>query len=133
VKQRNALTKISKRNLKTARAYRYKLALQEVFKTIKSEDAEIELKKIISWGLKSRIIPNINFAKMLKNHFDGIKRYFISRLTSGAVEGINSRIQELKSRARGYTNVEHLKKYDLPYYEQFNDLYAFWTWRTNYR
>jgi transposase len=51
VKQRNDQTKISKRNLKTARAYRYKLALQEVFKTIKSEDAEIELKKLISWGL----------------------------------------------------------------------------------
>ncbi|MDR1277079.1 MAG: transposase, partial [Candidatus Accumulibacter sp.] len=34
-------------------------------------------------------------------------RYFSSRLTSGAMEGINSRIQEIKRRARGFRNIEN--------------------------
>ena len=34
-------------------------------------------------------------------------RYFTSRLTSGVVEGINSRIQEIKRRARGFRNIDN--------------------------
>jgi transposase len=44
---------------------------------------------------------------MVKTHFDGIMRYFTSRLTSGAMEGINSRIQEVKRRAKGYRNINN--------------------------
>ena len=47
------------------------------------------------------------FAKMVKSHFDGIMRYFTSRLTTGALEGINSRIQEIKRRARGFRNINN--------------------------
>ena len=35
------------------------------------------------------------------------KCHFTSRLTSGVVEGINSRIQEVKRRARGYRNIKN--------------------------
>jgi transposase len=34
-------------------------------------------------------------------------RYFTTRLTSGAMEGINSRIQEIKRRARGFRNINN--------------------------
>jgi transposase len=34
-------------------------------------------------------------------------RYFTSRLTTGTMEGINSRIQEIKRRARGFRNIDN--------------------------
>jgi transposase len=43
----------------------------------------------------------------VKTHFPGILGYFTSRLTSGAMEGINSRIQEIKRRARGFRNINN--------------------------
>jgi len=42
---------------------------------------------------------------MVKRHYAGIIRYFTSRLTSGKMEGINSRIQEVKRRGRGFRNI----------------------------
>ncbi|NLG37631.1 MAG: transposase, partial [Clostridiales bacterium] len=53
------------------------------------------------------IAPIKQFAKTVKRHWDGILRYFISRLTSGAMEGLNSRIQEIKRRARGFRNIKN--------------------------
>ena len=44
---------------------------------------------------------------MVKTHFPGIMRYFTSRLTTGTMEGLNSRIQEIKRRARGYRNIDN--------------------------
>ena len=43
----------------------------------------------------------------LKTANPGIRRYFTSGLTSGAMEGINSRIQEIKRRARGFRNIDN--------------------------
>ena len=44
---------------------------------------------------------------MVKAHYAGILRYFDSRLTSGKVESINSRIQEIKRRAKGFRNINN--------------------------
>jgi transposase len=107
-KQQKELTQLSKQNLKTARAYRYKRALQSIYKDIDNpDDAIIQLNKLISWGNRSRLEPLKQVAKTLKNHLCGILRYFTSHLTSGIVEGINSKIQEIKRRAKGFRNVEH--------------------------
>jgi len=43
---------------------------------------------------------------MVKTHIKGIMRYFTTRLTSGAMEGLNSRIQEIKRMARGFRNIK---------------------------
>ena len=95
-------------NLKTAKVYQMKLTFQDIYRTIKEpETAEEAIKKWLSWAARSRIEPIKAFAKMIKAHFAGILRYFTSRLTSGAMEGINSRIQEIKRRARGYRNINN--------------------------
>lgn len=71
------------------------------------EIAEQAIKKWLSWAVRSCIEPVKDFAKMVKNHFDGIMRYFTSPLTSGAMEGINSRIQNIKCRARGFRSMDN--------------------------
>lgn len=46
---------------------------------------------------------------MMKEHLDGILAYLKSRRTNAITEGINSMIQEIKYRARGYRNRESFR------------------------
>ena len=68
--------------------------------------AEIVFKKWLSWAVRSRLEP-IKNAKMVKSHYSGVLQYFKSRLTAGLTEGINSRIQEIKRRAKGFRNIDY--------------------------
>lgn len=49
-----------------------------------------------------------SFLKTLSNWMEEITNYFISRLTSGFVEGFNNKIKVLKRRCYGITNLKHL-------------------------
>jgi transposase len=102
------IVNISKQNLQTARAYRYKLALQKIMNsTLSRDEAEIELKKLIAWGVRTRVPEIIDFARSIRNHLAGILRYFESKITSGFVEAINGMIQEVNRRGRGYSNLKN--------------------------
>jgi transposase len=46
---------------------------------------------------------------MLKRYSYGIFNYFSHRITNAMAEGINSRIQAIKVKAKGYRNVENFK------------------------
>lgn len=49
-----------------------------------------------------------SFLTTLGNWMDEITNYFVSRLTSGFVEGFNNKIKVLKRRCYGITNLKHL-------------------------
>jgi transposase len=107
-KQKEQLETLRYENLKTAKVYQMKLTFQDIYRIIQEPlAAEAALKKWLSWAVRSRLDPVKSFAQMVKTHFSGIIRYFTSRLTSGAMEGINSRIQEIKRRARGFRNIDN--------------------------
>lgn len=44
----------------------------------------------------------------MKRHWDGILRWFTSKINNGILEGINSLIQAAKARTRGYRTVKNL-------------------------
>ena len=44
---------------------------------------------------------------MIKSHYSGVLQYFKSKLTVGLIEGINSRIQEIKRCAKGFRNIDY--------------------------
>lgn len=48
-------------------------------------------------------------AKTIGNKLEGILNYFENRLTNAVLEGTNSMIQSIKSRARGYKKIENFK------------------------
>jgi transposase len=107
-KQKEQLETLRYENLKTAKVYQMKLTFQDIYRNVRDpEVAEAAIKKWLSWAVRSRLEPVKKFAKTVKTHFPGIMRYFTSRLTSGAMEGINSRIQEIKRRARGFRNIDN--------------------------
>jgi transposase len=108
VTQYQTLQSLSKKRLRTARAYKFKLALQEILNKEHCQGlAESLLKRLIGWGLRSRMPEIKTFANTIKSHLPGILRYYVSGLTSGLVEGLNSKIQEIKRRSRGFPNTSH--------------------------
>lgn len=109
-KQSDKLTRLSKMNLKTGIAYRLKIAIQDIYSLNYSPEIAIgEFDEWISWALKSKLEPFKEAAKTIKSKMRGITNYFYSKLTNAVLEGTNSMIQTLKSRGRGYKNLENFK------------------------
>jgi transposase len=107
-RQKEQLETLRHENLKTAKVCQMKLTFQDIYRNIREPDvAKKAIEKWLSWAVRSRLEPIKEFAKMVKKHFTGIMRYFTSGLTAGVMEGINSRIQGIKRRARGYRNIDN--------------------------
>jgi transposase len=94
-------------NLKTARAYRIKLALQEFYQQSAGSAAAF-LKRWYFWVTHSRLPAMIRVARTIKEHWQGVLRYFRSHLTNAVLEGINSLIQAARTRARGYRSTKNM-------------------------
>ena len=109
LKERTKLDSLSSKKLKTGRAYRMKLLFQECF-TYGEEHAVINLKKWYFWAMHSRLEPIKVFARTLRKHWNGIVRWFKTKLTNGVLEGLNSLVQAAKARARGYRSIEYFKR-----------------------
>ena len=108
VRQQNDIKTLSKENRRLAKAYQMKLTFQDIYRFVTDKDtADYAIQKWLSWAVRSRLEPIKRFAKMVKAHYSGILRFFDSKLTAGLSEGINSRIQEVKRRAKGFRNVDN--------------------------
>ncbi len=68
------------------------------------EEAESYLAFWCDFATESKIQPFIKLANIIKAHWRGIVRYVKSNISNGILEGINSKIQLAKKRARGYRN-----------------------------
>ena len=103
-KQKETLATLTTLNLKTVRAYQIRLALRDVYLMHDPAEAEIALKRWYFWATHSRIEPIIKVAKTIKAHWAGVLAFFKNRIANGLAEAINSVIQTIKRRARGYRN-----------------------------
>ena len=108
-KQSSVLDTLSSTNLKTARAWRMRLAFQDIYKAHNRDWAEAFFDKWISWAKRSRLEPMKAVARTMEKHRDGILAWFDARISNGLIEGINSLVQAAKAKARGYRSSETLK------------------------
>jgi transposase len=108
-RQRATLEALPTRTLKTARAYQIKLAFQDLYAEDNPADAAAYLKQWYFWATHSRLPSMIDAARTVKRHWDGILRWFESKIANGVIEGINSLIQAAKAKARGYRTTRNLK------------------------
>jgi len=100
---------LSRTQLKTARAWRLKHALRELYaQAPPREIAEAELRRWYSWARRCRLEPFKRLALTIKAHWAGILNAFDSRLNNGGVEATNGLIQAAKARARGYRTARNL-------------------------
>ena len=108
-KQIDQMHWLQRTNLQTARAWRLKQALREVFACGSNiAQATTLLDGWISWARRCRLAPFKRLATTIKKHRDGILEHFRSGLSNGFAEGLNGRIQAAKARARGYGTDRHL-------------------------
>jgi transposase len=99
---------IEKSNLKTVRAYQMKIAFQNIFKQTE-QNAVQSLRSWYFWATHCRLGPMTEVAHMVKRHWDGILRWFTSRINNGILEGLNSIIQAVKAKARGYRTFRYFR------------------------
>jgi transposase len=108
-RQQTTLDNLPKRHLKTARAYQIRLAFQELYDQPSTQAAAGFLKKWYFWATHSRLEPVIDAAHTVRRHWNGILRWFDSKIANGLIEGINSLVQAAKAKARGYRSTRNLK------------------------
>ncbi len=93
-------------NLKVARAWALKEHFRPFWDYRSKGWAKRYFERWYSWGIRSRLEPVKKVARMLKAHEEGLLNYFDHRISNAVAEGLNSRIQTVKSNARGYRSFE---------------------------
>lgn len=106
MKQKDRLQQLRYLNLKTAKAYQMMLTFKELWAQPK-EAAKAFLDKWYFWATHSRLKPMIDAARTIRRHQDGILSWFESGVNNALIESMNSLIQAMKRRAKGYRNVEN--------------------------
>jgi transposase len=92
---------------KLGEGYRLKELLREFWNFNDTKMAEKFLKDWCKQADKSGIFPFQKAARTIRAHWSGIINYPKSKITNGILEGINSKIQLAKRRARGYRNKDN--------------------------
>ena len=108
-KQSTVLDTLASTNLKTARAWRMRLAFQDIYAQPTRGWGELFFDTWIGWARRSRLEPMKAVARTMQKHREGILAWFESRISNGLIEGINSVVQAAKTKAHGYRNRETLK------------------------
>ena len=104
--QINAMHWLQRAHLKTARAWRLKMGLREVFANARkhnpSDLAAIDLKGWMSWARRSRLESFKRLGATLKKHFDAVVRGMLDNRSNAFVEAMNGLMQQAKRAARGF-------------------------------
>jgi len=104
--QTTAMHWLQRANLKTARAWRLKMALREVFAQARQHNrtdlAATDLKGWISWARRSRLDSFRRLGATLKTHFDAVVRGMLDNRSNAFVEAMNGLMQQAKRAARGF-------------------------------
>jgi transposase len=96
--------------LKTARAWTFKEAAMGLWHYLSRTWATKQWNQWIQWAKRSRLEPIKRVARTIEAHLTGIVNAVVLGVTSAGAEGMNSKIQKLKSNANGYRNQERFKQ-----------------------
>ena len=92
-----------------ARAWGLKEAAMDVFELKAPWAARRAFEAWYRWAVRSRLKPFVRVAKTLKKYWDQIENYFRHRITNAGAEAINTKVQQVKARSRGFRNRERFK------------------------
>jgi transposase len=92
--------------LKSARAWRLKMALREVYARARThnstEQAGKDLSAWLSWARRCRLEPFKKLATTLKERFEAVVRGRVDHRSNAFVEAMNGLLQQAKRAARGF-------------------------------
>ncbi|TXH79737.1 ISL3 family transposase, partial [Thauera aminoaromatica] len=102
---------LQRSNLKSARAWRLKQPLRLVYSDAgasnNEEIAQGAMSKWLSWARRSRLEPFKRLALTLKAHLGGVVRGMLDGRSNAYVEAMNGLLQQTKTAARGFRNIEN--------------------------
>ena len=107
--KRKKFLKLSRLNLKTARAWRIKEAAGLLWDFTYMGVAVKEWSRLFDWISRCRLEPIIRVGKMVRRYFYGILNAIKLKANNSMLEAKNSKIQKIKRMACGYRNRERFK------------------------
>ena len=125
-KQEKALAELIQLYPTLGEAYRLKVLFNDLWDMPNKPAANAFLQQWCDEVNNAKIPAFMAFAKTVKAHWSGIVHFVESRITNGILEGINSKVQLAKRRARGFRNPKNFinmiyflcgkMKFDYPLY-----------------
>jgi transposase len=104
VKQEKSLIEMIELYPTLGKAYRLKVLFNDLWEMPEKTAATTFLTNWCNEVEEAKIPAFMAFSKMVKAHWSGIIHFVESHITNGILEGINSKVQLAKRRARGYRN-----------------------------
>ncbi|KAF5415196.1 MAG: hypothetical protein C5S48_06325 [Candidatus Methanogaster sp.] len=106
-KEKKKLHSMKDLDLKTAKAYQFKLSLQRLWRVKDLAAARNYLNKWYYWATHSRIKEIIKLAKTIKKHFYGIMEAIRTGLSNSVAEGLNNKVKTVVKRSYGFKTAEY--------------------------
>lgn len=106
-KQKRQLSALCRRNAPIVRAYYLKEDFQHFWDYHQEGWAARHLKHWVWWASHSRLEPFKRLARMVRKHWDGILAWTKTRVSNGALEGMNAKVSLIRHRAHGFRNVQN--------------------------
>lgn len=103
-RHRNTFLKLTRMNLKTARAWRIKEAASCLWSYEYEGVAKKNWLALLGWIARCRLDPMKKVGKMVKEHLWGILNAIRLKATNAIAESLNAMIQKIKARACGFRN-----------------------------
>ncbi|KXW57048.1 MAG: ISL3 family transposase [Ferrovum myxofaciens] len=103
-KQEQSLSEMIELYPNLGKAYRLKVLFNDLWEMPNKAAATTFLTNWCNEVEEAKIPAFMAFSKMVRGHWSGIIHFVESRITNGILEGINSKVQLAKRRARGYRN-----------------------------
>jgi transposase len=105
--QKERLSTLVRWNSPLVRAWYLKESFQLFWTYRQPWRAKQHLLKWMNSAMRSRLEPFKKFVGMLRSHLDGVLAWTKTRLSNGAVEGMNNKIKSISHRSFGFRTAEN--------------------------
>ena len=106
---RQAFDALRRRFHRMARAWELKETAMAIFDLKAAWAARRNFAHWYAWAIRSQLAPIQRVARTLRKYWDQIENYFRHRITNAGLEAINTKIQQVKRRSRGFRNRDRFK------------------------
>jgi len=107
--QRDEFSGLKDQQLKVARAWAMKELFSKFWEYQEEGWARRFFKGWFGWVSRSQLKPMTDVAHLLKRHLENLLTYLRHHITNAVTEGLNSKIQSIKSAARGFRNFKNYR------------------------
>jgi len=102
------LADVQRTNRPLYRAYLLKETLADIFDGFQINVARERFLDWCRWAARSRLAPFKKLAGTIRRHLEGIVAFINTRLSNGAIEGLNGKIRTITRRAYGFHSAASL-------------------------